>query len=155
MDEYADIYYVDGNRNALVRRSPVIRGPLSGATMTRPPYLPAPSTAMQPVVQPAAQAAPVYYSNPPQVVYANPPQPQPTANTVVSSLLGRVTAGQLIDMVAQVFAVLQALPAPPTVDDDTHTNVSNLILYQSALAQHAKRDEQVRTLGTLVSRLVG
>jgi hypothetical protein len=38
---------------------------------------------------------------------------------------------------------------------DVGTDVGNLILYQSALASHAKRDEQVRTLGGLVARLVG
>jgi hypothetical protein len=31
----------------------------------------------------------------------------------------------------------------------------NNILFQDALAKHAKRDEQIRTLGALVSRLVG
>jgi hypothetical protein len=30
-----------------------------------------------------------------------------------------------------------------------------LILFQDALAKHAKRDEQVRTLGGLVGRLIG
>ena len=35
------------------------------------------------------------------------------------------------------------------------TDVANLVLYQGALASHAKRDEQVRTLGGLVAKLVG
>ena len=38
---------------------------------------------------------------------------------------------------------------------DTNVDVGNLVTYQAALAQHAKRDEQVRTLGSLVSKLVG
>ncbi len=162
MDEFADIYYVDGNRNAVVKRPAVFRGPPGSSSMSLPSSMPIsrsvfipPSSsgplvgAMQPA--PIAQVAPVVYNTPPPVIYQQPPQ----AASVVSSLLSRVTAGQLIDMVAQVFAVLQTLPAAPTAVDDTNTNVSNLILYQGALAQHAKRDEQVRTLGSLVSRLVG
>ena len=58
-------------------------------------------------------------------------------------------------MVAQVFAALQSLPAAPVATGDVETDVGNLILYQGALAQHAKRDEQVRTLGSLVAKLVG
>jgi hypothetical protein len=30
-----------------------------------------------------------------------------------------------------------------------------MITYQSALAQYAKRDEQIRTLGNLVTKLLG
>ena len=33
-------------------------------------------------------------------------------------------------------------------------DVENLVLYQSALALHAKRDEQLRTLGSLVGKLL-
>ncbi|MEZ4362177.1 MAG: hypothetical protein R3B48_18460 [Kofleriaceae bacterium] len=154
MDEYADIYYIDSNRNAAVRRLPM-RSPVIGG---RPMYVP-PPTASAPVATPIA--APVVYNSPPPVVYgtATPVYTQPPVTgqppTAVQSLLGRVTAGQLIEMVAQVFAALQALPAAPIAGDDTNTNVSNLILYQGALANHAKRDEQVRTIGNLVSRLVG
>lgn len=71
------------------------------------------------------------------------------------SLFGRMTTGQLIDMIAQIFAALMPLPAPPTATSDSATDVGNLIVYQGSLAQHAKRDEQVRTLGSLVTRLVG
>ena len=45
--------------------------------------------------------------------------------------------------------------AAPIATKETSTDVGNLILFQGALAQHAKRDEQVRTLGSLVARLVG
>ena len=38
---------------------------------------------------------------------------------------------------------------------DAPTDVGNLILYQGALASYAKRDEQVRTLGNLVTKLLG
>lgn len=71
------------------------------------------------------------------------------------SLFGKVTTGQLIDMVAQIFAALMPLPAAPTATNDAPTDVGNLILYQGSLAQYAKRDEQVRTLGNLITKLVG
>ncbi|MNC96316.1 hypothetical protein D3C83_136580 [compost metagenome] len=61
----------------------------------------------------------------------------------------------MIDMVAQIFAALMPLPAAPTATSDAGTDVGNLILYQGSLAQYAKRDEQVRTLGSLVAKLVG
>ncbi len=66
-----------------------------------------------------------------------------------------MSAGQLIDMVAQIFVALMPLPAAPSVTSDPGTDVGNLILYQGSLASYAKRDEQVRTLGNLVSKLVG
>ena len=34
------------------------------------------------------------------------------------------------------------------------TDVENLVIYQTALATHAKRDEQLRTLGGLLGRLL-
>ena len=71
------------------------------------------------------------------------------------SLFGRVTTGQLIDMIAQIFAALMPLPAAPIATTDSATDVGNLIIYQSSLAQYAKRDEQVRTLGNLITKLVG
>lgn len=57
-------------------------------------------------------------------------------------------------MAAQVIAAIQSLPAPPTAQGCTETDVENLVTYQTALAVHAKRDEQLRTLGNLVGRIV-
>ena len=56
---------------------------------------------------------------------------------------------------AQIFAALMPLPGAPVATDSAATDVGNLILYQSALASYAKRDEQVRTLGNLVTKLIG
>jgi hypothetical protein len=86
----------------------------------------------------------------PQVIYAYPPQ-QPAA----AHVFGKLTAGGMIDIVAQVFAALMPLPAKPVATADAPTDVGNMLLYQEALAQHAKRDEQVRTLGNIVTKLVG
>ena len=47
------------------------------------------------------------------------------------------------------------LPAQPVATADASTDVGNLILFQGSLAQYAKRDEQIRTLGNLVTKLVG
>ena len=151
MDEYADIYYVD-SRNAVTRdhrpggTRPGFPGWIGRPTATVH-HVP-PST--RPIYQPAAQPQ-VIYQQPqlqPQVMYAPPP-------SSAAMLFGKLTTGQIVEMVAQIFAALQSLPNAPVTTRDIETDVGNLILYQSALASHAKRDEQVRTLGSLVSKLVG
>jgi len=133
MDEYADIYYVD-TRNA-DHRAPAP----AGAMVPRP--VPPQRTI---VLRPPAGA--IAYA--PQPMYAAPQSP-------VASLLGNLTTGQVVEMVAQIFAALQGLPAAPIATKDVTIDVGNLMLYQGALAAHAKRDEQLRTLGSLVARLVG
>ena len=35
---------------------------------------------------------------------------------------------------------------------ETSTDLGNLILYQQAIAEHAKRDEQLRTVGSLAAK---
>ena len=71
------------------------------------------------------------------------------------SLFNNLSAGKLVDMAAQVFAALTSLPDAPVATADPATDVPNLITYQSSLASYAKRDEQIRTLGSLVAKLVG
>jgi hypothetical protein len=88
----------------------------------------------------------------PQVIYAHPGV---GAGLGGSALFGRMTTGGVIDMVAQIFAALMPLPTAPVATNDPATDVGNLILYQSSLAQYAKRDEQVRTVGNLIVKLVG
>ena len=133
--EESDIYYVD-TRNADHRTGggPVMQGGWR------------PSPTVRPVI---GQPARVFTTAQPQIIYATPPQ------TAAATLLGKVTAGQLVDLVAQIFAALMPLPAAPVSTADVGTDVGNLMLYQGALAQYAKRDEQVRTLGNLVTKLVG
>jgi hypothetical protein len=46
------------------------------------------------------------------------------------------------------------LPAAPTGQGDASTDLENLVTYQGALATHAKRDEQLRTLGNLLVRIL-
>jgi hypothetical protein len=154
-EEYADIYYVDtrnatrDHRTQQSGRSPLpwVR-PRQPVTPTRTVYVPpAPQQAFaQPMYQqPAFQPAqPMIWSG---------PMSQPMSGA--AALFGRLTTGQLIEMIAQGFAALQSLPGAPVSTRDLETDVANLVLYQGALASHAKRDEQVRTLGSLVSKLVG
>jgi len=100
-------------------------------------------------VQPSAQpqyAAPYPYGSP--YPYGTP------YGAPASSLLGRVSSGQLIDLAAQAFAALWPLPASPATTGDAATDTDNSILYMGALAQAAKRDELVRTLGHIVGRMV-
>jgi hypothetical protein len=132
MDE-SDIIYVD-SRNADHRTQ-------QGGS----PWRPAPPVRTM-VAQPAR-----FYTQPqvaPQIIYAQPP-------SATANLLGRITGGQIVDLVAQIFAALMPLPASPVATSDASTDVQNLITYQTALAQYAKRDEQVRTLGNLVTKLLG
>ena len=149
MDE-EDVYYVD-SRNAVPRQVTLQQGVRRPPMGTRTIYVPhatrpsqfAPSYG-------AAQYAPGYptpYAGAP-VVYGTPASP-------FGSLFGSLTTGQLIDIVAQLFAMFQPLPAAPSPTADGTTDIGNSILYQQALASYAKRDEQVRTLGSIVSKLVG
>jgi hypothetical protein len=143
MDENADILYVD-TRNADVRHGNVIvsGSPQGGtrvqtATPGRTMYLSGQN-----------QLRPVGSTSQPMVIYAQPP-------TGFGSWFGKLTTGQVIDMVAQLFAMLQPLPAAPVATAVAATDIGNSILYQQALAEYAKRDEQVRTIGSLVAKLVG
>jgi hypothetical protein len=137
MDETADIYYVD-TRNADSRDHRTQGGGSRPSAWNPAP----PSRTVYVPGRPMASA-------PAQMVYAQP-APQPLA-----TFFGKLTTGQVIELVAGLFAMLQPLPASPVATRDAVTDISNLILYQGAIAQHAKRDEQVRTLGGLVGKVLG
>lgn len=153
--EEADLYFVD-TRNADPRDHRAQGGSATRPAGGRPVSVVQVPGSGQTRVYAAAQ--PAYYGNP----YVNPGFPNPYMNpymtpqtTIASSLLGRISTGQMIDIVAQIFAALMPLPAAPAATSDANTDTGNLILYQTALAQYTKRDEQVRTLGNLVTKLVG
>lgn len=149
MEEYADIYYVDNARNA-VRR---VRAPVTSRPVLAPPPVAAPVTA-------APASSPFVYNQPApafnaQGFWPTTPVYAPGPAAIVQSLLGRLTLGDLIQIGLQSFAALKALPEAPNPTGSSETDVSNLIVYQKALAEHAKRDEQLRTIGNLGARLVG
>jgi len=149
MDE--DIYFID-TRNATTDHRTGGNSRPAGGRPSSAVVVPGSGATRVYAAQPAYPAAYPYGQYPYGAPYGAPyMQPQSAAST----LLGRVSAGQLIDLVAQIFAALMPLPAAPTATSDAVTDVGNLITYQGALASYAKRDEQVRTLGNLVTKLVG
>lgn len=155
MEDYADIYYVD-TRNA-DSRDHRTHGSNAG---WRPSSGPANSPSRQVVVNPAPGGYPVGpYSRPmaypPSYPMTYPGQGYPgQGQTALGSLFGGMPVGQILDLVATAFAALSPLPQAPTATRDTTTDVNNLVTYQAALADHAKRDERIRTLGSLVGKLV-
>jgi len=77
----------------------------------------------------------------------------PNVGPVVRTDTGGLSYGVLIEAGAQVLAAIQPLPAPPVATGRVEIDVGNLMLYQQALAEHAKRDEQLRTVGSLANKL--
>ena len=78
---------------------------------------------------------------------------QPYMDNSFASRFG-MTTGELIDTGVQLLAALLPLPAGPTAQGEASVDVENLVTYQGALAHHAKRDEQMRTLGNLLARVL-
>ena len=143
MDDYGEIQFVERNANEHDRRTAHPNQRTNGGRTF--------------VAQPQQHRYPQQYSQypqQPQVIYASAPG-MGVGIGGGASVFGRMSTGQVIDMVAQIFAALMPLPAGPTATADVGTDVGNLMLYQGSLAQYAKRDEQIRTLGNLVTKLVG
>jgi hypothetical protein len=140
MDEDEVIFLDDDERNAFTRRrrpSRVGRRP-GGRSIVVP-------ASRRPTVirHTGGDSGEIFDRRPTQVV-VQPPRP---------GLAGLAT-GELIEMAAQIIAAIQPLPGAPTAQGACDVDVENLVLYQTALAAHAKRDEQLRTLGNLVGRLL-
>ena len=135
MDEYAELQFIE--RNAVTVNGSDPRHP-QNRTQNRT-FVAHPQSRFAPQGQ--------------HVVYAQ--APSLGVGLGGSSLFGRMTTGQVIEMVAQIFAALMPLPAAPVATADAATDVGNLITYNSSITQYAKRDEQVRTLGSLITKLVG
>jgi hypothetical protein len=156
MTEYADIYFVDG-RNAPTHQ-PATVSPGGGRVLVATPTSQGVRPGFGQPAQPYGQMpmyAPPYGQMPPYGPGYWGPNGWVPQGPLGGSVLGRLTTGQLIDVVAQIFVALMPLPTQPVATSDVSTDVGNSILYQAALATHAKRDEQVRTLGGLISKLVG
>ena len=175
--EEADIYYVD-TRNAPARDHRTIFNPVIPATPAR---VVAPTSAQRiwyspaPAPAPASTSVPPTYSPPPSYPAPNPgfaPNPyygygtgpaylqppaygQPPFLGTLGALFGGINIGQVIDLVGQGFAALKALPAAPSSTGDVATDVANMTLYQRALAEHGKLDEQIRTGVHIVAKLLG
>lgn len=128
-----DLIYVDDERNAT--RVSDHRRPGNN----RPGYRPRPRTV---VVPPGARPT-VITGGSSSAGYYRPtayPQQQPYMGESFASRFG-MTTGELIDTGIQLIAAIQSLPAAPTAQGEAGVDVENLITYQGALWQHAKRDE--------------
>ena len=151
MDE-AEVYYVD-TRNADPRdhRVNVVRPATPARAIVVPPTPSRVGWAQPATVYPNTVTP---YAQPP--IYAQPPVygPPPFLGTL-GALFGGINIGQVIDLVGQGFAALKALPAAPSSTGDVATDVANLTLYQRALAEHGKLDEQIRTGVHIVAKLLG
>jgi hypothetical protein len=151
-DNVADIYYVD-TRNSDHRTPGGVRPGIA-----LPPAAAAPGRT---VVMPAGTSSRVSYGGSvpmgfAQPVYAQPPvYASPPFGTTLGSLFGGINIGQVIDLIGQGFAALKSLPAAPVTTGDASTDVTNLTLYQRALAEHGKLDEQIRTGVHIVAKLLG
>ena len=146
-----DVMYIDGDERNASRdhrtqsgsRPTMVWGNRPVSSGSRTVVVPPGS---RPTVITTGASAPAagYYR--PQVVYTQPQLP-------LASRFG-MTTGELIDTAIQILAAIQPLPAAPTAQGEAGIDVENLVTYQGALWQHAKRDEQLRTLGSLLVRIL-
>ena len=136
MYDYDDEF--DGRNARVVRRAiPVRRAPVQvgayGTGYGAPAY-----------------AAPQY---PPQAygpqAYPWQPAVPPTASPLVDRYTGSLKLGLILDAAAQALAAMASLPTPPNISGEGRSDAQNMVKYQESLAQHAKRDEQIRTIGAL------
>jgi len=97
------------------------------------------------VIGVGGQAATPWRPMPPQPIVVNPARPG----------IRDMPTGLLAEVAAQAFVAFQPLPQPPPpATDDMRGNLTNLIVYQTALAQYTKRNEQIRTLGYIARLFV-
>jgi hypothetical protein len=142
-----DLIYVDDERNAV--RVQDHRRPGGN---NRPGYRPRPPRTV--VVPPGARPTVITGGSSSAGYYRPTGYPQqPYMGDSIASRFG-MTTGELIDTGIQLLAAIQSLPAAPTAQGEAGVDVENLITYQGALWQHAKRDEQLRTLGGLLARIL-
>ncbi len=132
-----DVIYTDDERNADHRRRPGRRPGGSRTGFVPPGARPTVITGGGSYRPLPAQHMPYY-----------PPQ-----QAGVASRFG-MTTGELIDTGIQLLAAITPLPAAPVSQGETSVDIDNLMTYQGALWQHAKRDEQLRTLGGLLVRIL-
>jgi hypothetical protein len=155
MDDQAEVIIIeDDERNAPARRYPAGRRPtpimgrrVPASSIGRPGY-PYPYPPQGGRWWPPGAQAPGYY----------PPQAPPQSTVIVQQPASRpfagMTTGELVEAGAALLAAIQPLPGAPSSTGHGETDMENLVIYQTALATHAKRDEQLRTLGALLGRFL-
>lgn len=85
-----------------------------------------------------------------RIVRTNPRRSNTGA--IVRRDTGSLSTGVLVEAGSQLLAAIQPLPTAPVATGKLEADMENLMLYQKALAEHAKRDEQLRTVGSLASK---
>jgi hypothetical protein len=154
-----DVMYIDGDeRNAADRDHRTQQGSRPAGWGNRP-GVPTGSSGTRTVVVPPSRN--------PTVIHTSQPAPVPSAYAPGYYRPGMLVAqppsfasrfgmstGELIDTAIQILAAIQPLPGAPTAQGEAGVDVENLVTYQGALATHAKRDEQLRTLGNLLVRIL-
>ncbi len=78
-----------------------------------------------------------------------PPGAPPPASPLVDRYTGGLKLGLILDAASQALAAMASLPTPPSITGEGVSDARNMVKYQESLAQHAKRDEQIRTIGAL------
>lgn len=149
MDEYAQIYWLD-ERNAARDHRPHGGNVPAGWRPSAPPPSVTPPAVVRPL--PPMVAQPVMAQ--PMVAHPVMAHPLTAWQPQSPTYLGGLTLGQILELAAQALAAFQSLPSAPIATSDVEKDVGNLVLYQTALAEHAKRDERLRTLGSLISKFV-
>ncbi|KAB2906837.1 MAG: hypothetical protein F9K40_05925 [Kofleriaceae bacterium] len=87
------------------------------------------------------------YPTQPTVVYHQPAQ--------ASGLgLAGMSNAELIELAALALTALQPLPGAPTAQGDVETDVENLVIYQTALAGHAKQVDRIRVLAEVIGKVM-
>ncbi len=89
--------------------------------------------------------------------YPAAPQPtvvyhQPAGGTGLG--LAGMSNAELIELAALALTALQPLPGAPTAQGDVETDVENLVLYQTALAGHAKQVDRIRVLAEVIGKVL-
>ena len=83
------------------------------------------------------------------------PLPAPVVVTPARPGLRDLPTGVWAEVATQVAVMVNPLPQPPpSATDDLRQNLNNLMIYQTALAQYTKRNEQIRTVGYLARLFV-
>lgn len=91
--------------------------------------------------------APAPYPQAPVVMAPWEPAPAPKAPIV--DRWGGLKLGLIADAAAQVLGAMTPLPNAPVASGTVAADLAAIMEYQRKLAEHAKRDEQIRTAGAL------